>query len=375
MARIIDLTSHSGVYATRLLAECGHDVIRVEPRAGDALRRLGPFLGDRVDLEHGAYHRYLNAGKRSFTLEATLPAGRLILLDLVRTADALVGNTPLPIPEDELLAANPKLVVTRVEGTDAPGILDYARSGLLIITGHPGQRPALMGGHVYYAATGAFAGVATAAALYVAASTGMGQVVNVPVETCLESLVEQAMVTYVRTHQTTERRGYRGAVAAISGAFPTTDGYWMVSLGSTADVWGRLMDWVDDPVLKEDTSLFDEAERAAKKDFVLDRLESWSSQYPKETMVIESQRRHIPASPVSTPLDLSHDPQLIARGFLREVDDPEFGPILWPVGALGSLRGSEIGPAPTLGQHTSVLLEELGYSIDQQQTLMATGVI
>lgn len=375
MGRIIDLTSHSGVYGTRLLAEWGHDVIRVEPREGDALRRLGPFLGDRVDLEHGAYHCFFNAGKRSLTLDLTTPSGREILLALARTADAVVGNTPLPIPAEELLAANPRLVVTQVEGSDAPAIGDYARSGLHIITGHPGERPALMGGYVFYAATGAFAGVATATALYVAAETGQGQVVSVPVELCLESLAEQAMITYTTTGRTPERRGYRGAVSAISGAFPTTDGYWMISVPGNPEGWTRFMEWVDDPILREDTSLVDEAERAAKRDFILDHLESWSSQYPKETMVVEAQRRHIPASPVTTPLDLAHDPQLIARGFLREIEDPEFGRILVPVGALASLRRNEIGPAPKLGQHTTELLAELGFGLNEQQALLAGGII
>jgi len=65
MARILDLTTHAAVYATRLLAEAGHDVVRVEPPDGDALRRLEPVLGDPADLERGAYHQFFNAGKRS----------------------------------------------------------------------------------------------------------------------------------------------------------------------------------------------------------------------------------------------------------------------------------------------------------------------
>ena len=63
MSRVIDLAGHSAVYATRLLAESGHDVVRVEPPQGDDLRRLGPLPRNQVDLEHGAYHQFLNAGK------------------------------------------------------------------------------------------------------------------------------------------------------------------------------------------------------------------------------------------------------------------------------------------------------------------------
>ena len=73
MARIIDLAGLPGAYATRLFAEEGHEVIRIEDAAGDGLRRLPPFLGDRQDLEHGAYHQFLNAGKKSLTLNLDSP--------------------------------------------------------------------------------------------------------------------------------------------------------------------------------------------------------------------------------------------------------------------------------------------------------------
>jgi crotonobetainyl-CoA:carnitine CoA-transferase CaiB-like acyl-CoA transferase len=65
MARIIDLTGLTGAYATRLFAEQGHEVIRVEDPEGDSVRRLPPFLREKQDLEHGAYHQFLNAARRA----------------------------------------------------------------------------------------------------------------------------------------------------------------------------------------------------------------------------------------------------------------------------------------------------------------------
>jgi len=69
MLRVIDLTTLSGAYAARLFAEEGHEVIRVEASEGDELRRLAPFLKERQDLEHGAFHQFLNVGKKSVTLD------------------------------------------------------------------------------------------------------------------------------------------------------------------------------------------------------------------------------------------------------------------------------------------------------------------
>jgi benzylsuccinate CoA-transferase BbsE subunit/naphthyl-2-methylsuccinate CoA transferase subunit len=373
MARILDLAPHSAVYAARLFAEAGHDVVRVEAPRGDALRRLGPFLGHAPDLEHGAYHQFLNAGKRSLTLDPATAAGRQILLDLAPTAAALIGQAPLPVEPAMLMAANPALVVVEVEDEE-PEICAYARSGLLAITGHPGERPVVLGGHVVYAATGLYVSVAAATALFVAQQTGRGQVVRVSVAECMESLVEQAMVTYQATGRGTERRGYRGGVTAISGAFPTADGYAMVSVPYTPERWVDFVQWVDDPELT-DPALVDEAERDSKKDFILDRLEQWSRQFPKNSLVEELQARHIPASPVATPLDLAADPQLIARGFLTAAADPILGQRHLPAGAIATLRGQEPRPAPRLGEHTAAILTELGYSLADQQALVESGVV
>ena len=101
MARVLDLTRQAAVYATRLLAEQGHEVIRVEAPAGDAVRRLGPFLGDVPDLEDGAYHQFFNAGKRSLALDVTPPRARGVRRLILRPGDrrerpATSGRGPNP---------------------------------------------------------------------------------------------------------------------------------------------------------------------------------------------------------------------------------------------------------------------------------------
>jgi benzylsuccinate CoA-transferase BbsE subunit len=99
MARVLNLTGLTGAYATRLFAEQGHEVIRVENRAGDSLRRLPPFLGEKQDLERGAYHQFLNAGKKSLALNLDSPPGHKIFLDLLRQTDVLVTDRSLPAQE------------------------------------------------------------------------------------------------------------------------------------------------------------------------------------------------------------------------------------------------------------------------------------
>lgn len=373
MARVLDLAGPSAAYCGRLLAEMGHDVIRVEPRQGDGLRHMGPFLGDEQGPETGAFHQFLNAGKRSFTPDLASAEGRRLLLELVASSDALIGSAPLLLDQEELQEANARLVVVRVDDA-LPEIGAYARSGLLALTGQPDGSPMLLGGHAAYAAVGADAAITLMTALFVQQMTGEGQCVDLSVQDCLAVLGEQGLVAQV-TGERFERRGYRGAVTAVSGAFRCADGYAMLSVPAQPENWGRFMDWVQDPMLSADVSLADEAERRAKKDFVLDRLDLWAAQFGKQELVEQAQVRHTPAAPVATPLDLADDPQLIARGFLQRIDHPDLGPMLFPVGALATVRGVRPTVAPRIGEHNAEILSELGYTPSQQQSLRESGAV
>ena len=357
--RIVDLTSLTGVYAARLFAEQGHEVIRVEPPEGDEVRQLPPFLSGRRDLEHGAYHQFLNAGKKSLALDIREPGGRKQLLDLLDKVDVVIGEDPLPIDEQSCLIANPKLVLTKIVD-DAPELCAVARSGLMSLTGHPGRAPVTLGGHVPRLAVGIYVAVATAAALLARNNLGRGLVAAVSVRDSLASFVEQAMVEYSFSGTVTERRGSRGAITAVSGAMPCKDGHWVISQIHRPGRWSKFVEWVGDAELSGDPSLAEEQNQHKRRDFIMQRLDSWAERFTKTELVEGAQRRHFPASPVSTPLDLVDDPQLIARGFLTEMDHPEFGTINFPQGAIASVLNNRLHPAPKLGEHNEELLNALG---------------
>ncbi len=371
MWRIIDLGNLAGAYATRLLAESGHDVIRVEPAGGDAVRRTGPFLGDVPDLEQGAFHHFLNAGKRSVSINPDTPEGWPLFLELVQTADAVVTSQRLPVDDEDTKA---DLVWTDIEEVQDE-LCAYARSGLLSLTGQREGRPMLMGGHIIYLAAGIQAAVGTAAALHVRRITGQGQRVRVSMQDCLETFVEQAMVEYTFSGTRTERRGNRGTITAISGALPCKDGHWVVSQINRPGRWEKFAEWVGDADLMGDPSLSSDDVQREKKDFIMDRVLAWSRQFTKSEIVEEGQRRRFPSSPVSTPLDLARDPQLKARGYLTETEDPRFGGIPFPLGTVARVRGQEMKPAPTLGQHNAEILGELGCSDAQRRALAETGAL
>jgi CoA:oxalate CoA-transferase len=374
VARVIDLAGLAGAYATRLFAEAGHEVIRIESPEGDGLRRLPPFLGEKQDLEHGAYHQFLNAGKKSLALNLDAPAGQKIFLELLSQSDALVADDSLPLEDRFLFEANPKLLVTKIHDQKLE-LCAVALSGLMSLTGQPGQAPAILGAHVPSLAVGIYVAVATAAALLTLKRTGKGSIATVFVREALESFVEQAMVEYSFSGTITERRGSKGAITAVSGALPCKNGHWVISQIHRPGRWTKFMDWVQDPELISDPSLAEEKNQHKRRDFIMDRLDKWAKRFTKAELVEEAQRRHFPASPVSTPLDLVDDPQLIARGFLKEIDHPEFGRIRFPQGAIATVLGNRLSPAPRLGEHNTEILTQLGYSEADRQTLISAGAI
>jgi CoA:oxalate CoA-transferase len=373
MARVLDLTSQVGAYGTRLLAELGHEVVRVEHPAGDAVRREGPHLGD-PDFESGASHQFLNTGKRSVALDIDTAEGRRIFLALVAAADAIVASLPLPLSEAEILAVNAQIALVLLDD-GLPELCTLARSGLLAITGEPDGKPTMLGGHVPHSAIGIYLALAAASALFAKDSAGAAQIVDVSAAQCLAALAEQVWVEYSMSGELLERMGSRGGITALAGALPCADGHWMVSVPPEPRGWTNFVQLVPDPAFKDDASLADEALRRERKGEILDQIALWSAQRRKKDIVEAAQQLHIPAASVANPAELVDDPQLLARGFLRPVDHPLFGRINFPVGALAAIAGKDMSFAPRLGQDTKALLGEIGISAAEMSRLSDRGII
>jgi crotonobetainyl-CoA:carnitine CoA-transferase CaiB-like acyl-CoA transferase len=131
---------------------------------------------------------------------------------------------------------------------------------------------------------------------------------------------------------------------------------------------------MEDPELA-DPALAAEEKRQERRAWLQDRIQTWSQQFRRDELVGEAQRRHLPASPVATALDLVEDPQLVARGFLTPLEHPLLGSLLFPRGALATVLDRAVGPAPTLGQHNAEVLAELGYSAADHASLVESGAV
>jgi CoA:oxalate CoA-transferase len=374
MGVVIDLTRLSSTYGARLLAEGGHRVIRVESPSGDEVRRAAPFVRHTCDLEHSAYHQFLNAGKESVAIDVSSEVGLEALQRIVRLADCVIVTRRNCQEANWFLTVKPTLALVEVDDVQNE-LCAYAASGLLSLTGHPGKAPVVLGGHASLSIIGLYTAIAASSAMMCAEAQKTAQHVEVSARDCLESLVEQALLTSHTTGQIPERRGLLGMITAVSGAFPCADGYWMVSVPNDLKNWKQLMELVDDPELRADASLADGSRRQQNRDFILERLANWSQRHNKEEIVTGAQNCRVPASPVSTVHELARDPQLTARGFLQDTIHPLFGEMKFPVGATACTSGAKLSAAPTLGQHTASVLQEVGYSWPEVQALFESRTI
>ena len=359
MARILDLTGPAGAYGTRLLAELGHDVVRIESPDGDSLRALYPHIDGIPSSEKSAFHQFMNAGKRSVTLDLGTEKGRSLSLLLAAKADAVVVSLPLPVDEGALVAANRSLILVRLDDT-MPELCAFARSGLLAITGQPDGKPAVLGGHLALSAVGVYVALATISALYGRGKTDAGQVVDVSAPQALATLAEQVWNEYGNTGEVLERLGSQGGNTALAGALACSDGYWMVSVPRDPKGWENFKKLVPHPAFTDDSSLDEWPARRKRKSEVLGYIAEWSRTQKRDEIVAKAQELGFPCAPVMSPLDLTRDSQLLARRFLRPIEHPEFGKIDFPVGALANVWDRMLPFAPKLGADTVAVLAELG---------------
>lgn len=183
------------------------------------------------------------------------------------------------------------------------------------------------------------------------------------------------MLEYTFLGVGTERKGNRGRITALSGALKCKDGHFVISQVHGPESWRRFVEWMQDPVLSADPSLAEEKKQDAGQDFILGRVEAWASQFNRTELVEEAQKRHMPASPVATPLDLVQDPQLLARGFMSELEHPALGAIPFPHGAIAAALDRKLAPAPVLGRHNKEILVEVGYSPSEIDLFMESGIL
>jgi len=255
--RIIDLTDLSGAYSTKVLADLGADVIRVEPPGGDELRRIGPFYKGVVDPEKSLLHFYLNTNKASVTLNFTTEDGKEILKRLAKVADVIVETFPpgyldsLGLGYKCVSELNSDLVFASITpfGQNGPykdfkgsDIICWAMGGLMHLGGFPDRPPVQGYEYMAYKTGSLHAAVATLIALYYREITGIGQYIDVSIQECVAQAMENAPQYYDLEKVIRCRVGNR-QLEAGSGIYPCKDGfvYMVAALRGALIRWDELL--------------------------------------------------------------------------------------------------------------------------------------
>jgi CoA:oxalate CoA-transferase len=389
--RVVDLTQYiAGPYCTKLLADYGADVIKLEPPGeGDPSRRLGPFPGCEPHLEKSGMFLYLNTNKRSVTLDIRATDGQDLMRRLVERADILVESfEPRVLPSlglgyEELRAINSRLVMTSISnfGQDGPyrdwraqEINVYALSGLMYITGEPDAEPLKAGGQQSQFVAGLTGALATMTAITARRVSGRGQHVDVSILETAVSQMGETFTLYTHAGKVATRSGNRQATRHPVAFFPCRDGY-VALIASREDNYEALVEMTGLEELRDERFATATLRRQSADEFDA-ILARYLMAHDKAEILRESQARKLPVGVVMTPGELLRDPHYCAREFFVDIDHPVAGRLTYPS---TSMRWSktpwQAGRAPVLGEHSRAVYDDLGVSADRQAELSQRHVI
>jgi crotonobetainyl-CoA:carnitine CoA-transferase CaiB-like acyl-CoA transferase len=390
--RVVDFGRYiAGPFCAALLGDLGAEVIRVEKRDGREDRTLVP-LAENEDgsPREGAMFLQMNRNKKSLTLDPMSDAGREVVKRLVRSADVVVANLPaetlkgMGLDWDSVSAINPRAVLAVVsafglEGPYATRVgfdgVAQAMSGAVWFAGTPEQPVRAAAPWVDFG-TASLLALGVAAALRARETTGRGQLVEgALLRTALTffspTLIEEDFLKLDR--QPTLNRSQ---TAGPSDIYRTKDGWITVAVNGDP-LFRRVArlidapDWIDDPRFASDKARGDNGEAISA------RVGAWVAAKTSAEAVAAFERARVPAGPVYHPRETLDDPHIKGGDFFAAVNFPGVGDAkvaATPV-KLHATPGEVRARPPVLGEHTDLVLRELGYSAAEIDALKQEGAV
>lgn len=397
--KVLDLTWYiAGPYCTKMLADYGADVVKVErPGGGDPARKMGPFFKDDPHPEKSGLFLYLNTNKRGITLNLRSSWGKGVIKEMVKDVDILVESFSPGVMEgvglsyEELEKINPRLVMASISNFGQTGpYRDYRASELIIYgmggamneSGLPDREPLRKAtGTPVLFSTGNMAALATMIALYQAKVDGIGQQIDFSLmESQMESVDRRmsCLLAYAYNNEITNRSDVRARPVYPAGTYPCKDGWWgMTATGVQWPAAGKMLgmpEMIDDPRWN---NMVVQTMPGHREEFMAIFI-PWSLEHTNKECVEAAQAAGANCSPMNTMEEVVNDPHLRERGFWAEIDHPFTGRLTYPSGPILAEDMPWImrRPAPLLGQHNDeVYCEKLGYGNNDLVKLEETGCI
>jgi len=386
---VLDLTRVlSGPYCTMLLADMGARVIKVErPGDGDETRAWGPpFRGGE-----SAYFLGINRNKESLTLDFKQPDGRRIVERLLEISDVLVENfrpgtlTRLGLDYQSLRPARPRLIYASISGFGQTGprrhqpgydAVIQAEGGLMSVTGDPDGPPFRVGVAIADIVAGLLAAQGIVLALYARERTGRGQFVDISMLDGVVSLLSYHASMYLTTATRSGRLGNRHATIAPYDTFSASDGEFFLAVGND-EQFRRLCAAAGLSGLNDETAFATNPARVVNHAELRRTLTPVFQAHPRAHWIEVLTNAGVPCGAVRDVPEVLGDPQVLARHMVEAVEHATAGTlkVLGVPIKLSDTPGSVRTAPPTLGQHTSAVLGELGLNDEEIAKLRTDGVI
>jgi crotonobetainyl-CoA:carnitine CoA-transferase CaiB-like acyl-CoA transferase len=389
--RVLDFTQYlAGPTVTRLMAELGADIIKVEQaQMGDPARLL-PFIKNG----RSAYFVQQNRGKKSLCLDFAKPESLALLHSLVTKVDIVVENYGPGVMEKRSLdytslkKINPKLIMVSVSafGRKSPlshrvgyDLIAQAFSGIMHMTGDPNGPPQFVGLGIADVGSGVHAFAALGYALYYREKTGVGQHIDMAMVDALYHMHEVNVQGYTSSEgqYVPVRAGSHHPLVCPCGTFKGPQG-WIVILVLDRQ-WPSLTRAMGKPELRDDPRFVTGAERGKNQKELIALIEAWLQSFPSDEVALQALEEHrVPSAPVMSIVDTLKHPYFKARNMVRTVPDPLLGEVTIPgfpfkYSAFPDLPDIQ---APLLGEHNAeVLNAQLGYTAEQVAELREKGIL
>ena len=374
--RVLDLTGVvSGPFATMFLADQGADVLKIEPIGGDITRRSRTVIDEAG--EFSALFISSNRGKRSLSIDIKSQAGREVLARLVAQSDVLVQNfrpgtmKRLGLGADELRQRHPRLIYVSISGVGESGPYLKKRvydpiiqglSGFADIQSQPAtNRPQMIRTIVADKTTAVYTAQAMSSALYAREKTGRGDHIQVAMlDAMISYLWPEGMMQYtvVGAEEITADPTDRPDLV-----FKTSDGY--LTAGTISDSeWEGFCKASGDPELAKDGRFATPSGRALNATARINKMAEYIGQHSTAEWLERLDAADVPCAPILRRAEIIQNEQVVARGIITEFDQPSVGRVRQPKPAARfEVNESSIGgPAPRVGEHSRIVLRELGYT-------------
>ena len=385
--KIVDFTvMHGGPLATRLLADFGAEVIKIEAVKGERGRNLEPLDANG----NSGYFAYLNRGKKSVAVDISTAEGKEIVKKLIKGSNAVLENHPahtmeeLGLGYEAVKAINPGIVYASLSGYGHTGpmkdmaALDVqiqSMSGISFISGYP-EAPVRSGSELGCHVGGTYLAMATMIAIIHAEATGEGQYIDISMVDSVLSMIEGAPIEYLIDGSERIRTGNSYPSICPYDTFVTKDGN--ISVGVSTDrQWGQFCHALGLDELADDPRYATNLERGVNywtglRDMLQEKI-GQMSRFEIEALMNENK---IPCGICYEAEEAMESVTVKERNMLIELEDHTMGKILMP--GLGIKMDESEQPltgAPRLGENTAEYLKALGYSDEAVAKLAKDGII